>query len=68
MLYEVFHFHVRAHDSRDVISRPLRTEQNSAPSERPRACLNALCDVVLFKSAYALIGLLVKGVDGLNTL
>jgi hypothetical protein len=68
MLCEAFHFPVRAHDSRDVIVRPLRTEQNFAPSERPQVCLNALCDVVLLESANALIGLLVKGIDGLNTL
>jgi hypothetical protein len=59
---------VRAPDSRDVVFRPLRPEQNPAPSQRPQVHLDALCVVVLVKSAVALIGWDVKeSFKGLST-
>ena len=51
---------MRAHDSRDAVFRPPRPEQNPAPSERPQVHLDALCVVVLVKSAVTLIGLTVR--------
>ena len=59
---------MRAPDSRDAVFRPLRPEQNPTSSERPQVHLDALCVVVLVKSAVTLIGWVVKeSFKGLST-